>query len=420
MICKERILLKGEKLLQNKKGDSPIVVSSHDVHLDSDYVQWIHDIKERFRGAQIKAAVKVNSEQLLFNWQLGRDLVLRKSEEKWGKGIVEQLSLDLQHEFPEVRGFSARNLWNMKKWYSFYALAKNSGDLIHAVDDKLKLDSIKLQQIGAEIQENNEEEKLHQDGAEISFPSFFGFVPWRHHVEIVSRCNTVEEALFYLQGTIEEGWSRNALIDCIKADLYHNTGTANTNFAEKLPGIQGKIAQEIVKDTYDFSFISLPRGYDETALEEALEQNITRFLLELGTGFAFIGRQKEIVVSGKTRKIDMLFYHIRLKCYVVVELKAVSFEPEFAGKLNFYVNAVNDLIRTPEENPTIGLLICKDKDQTEVQWAFQGIQTPMGVASYDNIKLEEIKKQLPTEKEIQQRIKLAEEEFNLNRKKQGK
>ena len=406
--------------MRKKKNNTPIIVSSHDVHLDSDYVQWIHDIKERFRGAQIKAALKVNSEQLLFNWQLGRDLVLRKTEEKWGKGIVEQLSLDLQHEFPEVRGFSARNLWNMKKWYSFYALARTSGDLIHAVDDKLKLDSIKLQQIGAEIQENNAEEKLHQAGAEISFPSFFGFVPWRHHVEIVSRCNTVEEALFYLQRTIEEGWSRNALIDCIKADLYHNTRMANTNFAEKLPGIQGKIAQEIVKDTYDFSFISLPRGYDETALEEALEQNITRFLLELGTGFAFIGRQKEIVVSGKTRKIDMLFYHIRLKCYVVVELKAVSFEPEFAGKLNFYVNAVNELIRTPEENPTIGLLICKDKDQTEVQWAFQGIQTPMGVASYDNIKLEEIKKQLPTEKEIQHRIELAEEEFNLNRKKQGK
>lgn len=289
-----------------------------------------------------------------------------------------------------------------EKWYSFYALARTSGDLIHAMDDKLKLDSIKLQQIGAEM----------------SFPSFFGFVPWRHHVEIVSKCNSVEEALFYLQSTIEEGWSRNALIDCIKADLYHNKGVANTNFAEKLPGVQRKIAQEIVKDTYDFSFISLPRGYDETALEEALEQNVTRFLLELGTGFAFIGRQKEIVVSGKSRKIDMLFYHIRLKCYVVVELKAVSFETEFAGKLNFYVNAVNDLIRTPDENPTIGLLICKDKDQTEVQWAFQGIQTPMGVASYDNIKLEEIKKQLPTEKEIQHRIELAEEEFNLNRKKQ--
>ena len=227
--------------MRNNKNNTPIVVHSHDVHLDSDYVQWIRDIKERFRGAQIKAVVKVNSEQLLFNWQLGRDLVLRKSEEKWGKGIVEQLSLDLQQEFPEVRGFSARNLWNMKKWYSFYALARTSDNLIRAVDDKLKLNSTKRQQIGAEM----------------SFPSFFGFVPWRHHVEIVSKCNSVEEALFYLQRTIEEGWSRNALIDCIKADLYHNMGVANTNFAEKLPGIQGKIAQEIVKDTYDFSFISL-------------------------------------------------------------------------------------------------------------------------------------------------------------------
>ena len=139
--------------MQDKKGNSPIIVSSHDVHLDSDYVQWIHDIKERFRGAQIKAAVKVNSEQLLFNWQLGRDLVLRKSEEKWGRGIVEQLSLDLQHEFPEVKGFSARNLWNMKKWYSFYALAEDSDDLIQAVDNKFNFGSAKLQQIGAEIKQ---------------------------------------------------------------------------------------------------------------------------------------------------------------------------------------------------------------------------------------------------------------------------
>ena len=208
---------------------------------------------------------------------------------------------------------------------------------------------------------------------------------------------------------------RNALIDYVKADLYHRAGTAITNFAEMLLGIQGTIVQEIVKDTYDLNFITLQSGYNEEDLEDALEQNITSFLLELGTGFAFVGRQKEIIVSGKTRKIDMLFYHIRLKCYVVVELKVVSFEPEFAGKLNFYVNAVNELLKTPDENPTIGLLICKDKNQTEVQWAFQGIQTPMGVASYDNIKIEEIKKQLPSEEQIQKRLELAEEEFFLKK-----
>ncbi len=393
----------------------PRIVKSHDVSVDSDYVQWIHEIKERYRKTQIKAAVKVNSEQLLFNWELGRDIVQRKSEEKWGKGIVEQLSLDLQDEFPKVKGFSARNLWNMKKWYSFYTQEDGSYDLLTDFETNLNVSDEKLHQVGAEVQDSVENEKLHQAGAEIVFPAFFSYVPWRHHVEIVSKCKTVDEALFYIRKTIEEGLSRNALVDYIKSDLYHRTGNAITNFKEMLPGIQGTIAQEIVKDTYDLNFITLQSGYSEEELESALEQNITQFLLELGTGFAFVGRQKEIIVSGKTRKIDMLFYHIGLKCYVVVELKVVSFEPEFAGKLNFYVNAVNELIKAPDDNPTIGLLICKDKNQTEVQWAFQGIQTPMGVASYDNIKIEEIKKLLPTEEQIQKRLELAEEEYNLNK-----
>lgn len=399
-----------------KNSNSPIIVSSHDVHLDSEYVQWIYDIKERFRNTQIKTAIKVNSEQLLFNWQLGRDLVMRKAEEKWGNGIVEQLSLDLRNEFPDIKGFSTTNLWYMKKWYMFYA-----GDdpeklqrLVGEIETQISVIQPRMEQIG----KNVVEEKLQQVIGEFPFPVIFAYVPWGHHIDIITKCDSIEEALFYIYRTIEEGWSRSTLQNCIKSGLYGRTGTAITNFSERLPNIQGKLAQEITKDTYDLGFITLPPDYDEIALEDALEQNITRFLLELGTGFAFIGRQKEIVVSGKARKIDMLFYHIRLKCYVVVELKAVSFEPEFAGKLNFYVNAVNELIRTPDENPTIGLLICKDKDQTEVQWAFQGIQTPMGVASYDNIKLEEIKKQLPTEEQIQQRIELAEEEFNLSRQRQ--
>lgn len=400
--------------MKKEEKQRPIVVSSHDIQLDSNYVSWIYDVKQRFRNTQIRAAVKVNSEQLLFNWKMGRDLVVRKAEDMWGSGIVEQVSLDLQNEFPEAKGFSARNLWSMKKWYSFYALAPESYGLLQNLSEQIDSDSIKLHQVGAEIAEF-ENRKLHQVGAEMSFPTVFGFVPWRHHVEIISRCKSVEEALFYVQKTIEEGLSRSALIDIIKADLYHNFGAAITNFSERLPAVQGKLAQQIMKDTYDLSFVSLPRGYDEDALEEALEKNITQFLLELGTGFAFVGRQKEIVVSGKTRKIDMLFYHIRLRCYIVVELKAVSFEPEFAGKLNFYVNAVDELIRTPDDNPTIGLLICKDKDQTEVQWAFQGIQTPMGVASYDNIRLQEIQAQLPTSEQIQQRINLAEEEFRMGK-----
>ena len=390
----------------------PSLVKTHDVHLDADYIQWLHNIKERYRNTQIKAAVKVNSEQLLFNWQLGRDLVLRRAEDTWGAGVVEQVSLDLQAEFPNVKGFSTTNLWNMKKWYAFYSRHSHNKNLQQLVGEIEYRDDNEKQKELSEVQGT-----LQQDVGELPFPDVFGFVPWGHHVEIVTKCKSIEEALFYVKKIAEEAWSRSALQNYIAADLYHNAGAAITNFSERLPATQSKLAQEITKDTYDLGFITLPADYDESALESALEQNITRFLLELGTGFSFVGRQKEIIVSGKTRRIDMLFYHIKLRCYVVVELKAVAFEPEFAGKLNFYVNAVNDLMKTDADNPTIGLLICKDKDQTEVQWAFQGITTPMGVASYSNVQIQDIKAQLPTAEEIQKRIEQAEEEFRLNRKR---
>lgn len=392
--------------------DKPTVVKSHDIHLDTEYASWIHEVKERYRNTQIKAAVKVNSEQLLFNWMLGRDLVTRKAEEKWGTGIVEQVSLDLQNEFPNIKGFSARNLWNMKKWYLFYSSSSQFENKIKHIADSLNTSVIKLHQVGAEIQEVD---FLHQAGAEIAFPSLFSYIPWRHHVEIITKCKDINESLFYIQRTIQEGWSRAALLNAIEADLYHKTGGAITNFEQHLELTQSKLAKEITKETYDLGFISLPPEYDEKDLEDALEQNITQFLLELGTGFAFVGRQKEIVVAGKTRKIDMLFYHIKLRCYVVVELKVTAFDPEFAGKLNFYVNAVNELIRTENENPTIGLLICKDMNQTEVQWAFQGIQTPMGVATYNQVQIKEITDALPSVEEIQKRIELAEIEFILNK-----
>ena len=396
------------------RNEKPRAVRLHDTKLDKEYVQWIYDIKQRFRNAQIKAAVKVNSEQLLFNWQLGRDLVVRKAEEEWGNGIVEQVSLDLQAAFPEAKGFSARNLWNMKKWYSFYTSYEDFGDAVNALSGQMDISSLKLQQVAAEIQETASEEKLQQVVAEIPFPAIFGFIPWGHHIEIITKCKDLHEALFYVKRTIEEGWSRNALDNCIRADMYHAVGTAVTNFSEKLPTTQGELAQEILKSNYDLGFVSLPPKYDENALEDVLEQRMTRFLLELGEGWAFVGRQKEIIISGKTRKIDLLFYHIYLRCYVVLELKVKPFDPEYAGKLNFYVNAVNEFIRKDSDNQTIGLLICKDMDRTEVQLAFQGITTPMGVATYDNVKIQEIQEYLPTAEQIQQQIEIAEEEYRIS------
>lgn len=383
--------------MPDKVNEKPRFVNSHDITIDKEYVQWINDIKQRYRNAQIKTAVKVNSEQLLFNWQLGRDLVERASEEKWGKGVVEQVSLDLQAEFPGVKGFSARNLWFMKQWYSFYALNNEIADLIENLENNVNVGSGKLNQVGSEM----------------PFPAIFSYVPWKHHVLIVQKSKTIEEALFYIKRTVEEGLSRNALDNSIRADMYHSMGAAVTNFKERLPLPQSLLAQELLKENYDFGFIVIPEKYDETVLEDAIEQRMTRFLLELGEGWAFVGRQKEIIISGKTRKIDLLFYHIYLRCYVVLELKARPFDPEFAGKLNFYVNAVNEFLKRESDNPTIGLLICKDMDRTEVQLAFQGITTPMGVATYDNVRIKEIQEYLPTAEQIQQQVEIAEEEYKM-------
>jgi predicted nuclease of restriction endonuclease-like (RecB) superfamily len=397
--------------------NKPMVVKIHDVNVDQEYVQWIAELKVRYRSAQSKAAVRVNAEQLMFNWELGRDLVLKKAEQRWGSGVVEQVSLDLQAAFPESKGFSTTNLWYMKQWYTFY-----SGASEKLAQLGRELPQKKLQQLGGEFQvvENENNIKLHQAGGEIgiAFPSVFAYVPWRHHVEIVAKSKSIEEALFYILKTVEGNWSRDTLVNCIKADLYHTQGGAITNFSEQLPSPQSQLAQAITKDTYDFGFVSLAEGYKEEALETELETQLTRFLLELGTGFAYLGRQKQIVVAGKTRKLDMLFFHIPLNCYVVVELKTVPFEPEFAGKLNFYVSAVDDLIKTEPQNPTIGLLICSNKDETEVRYAFRGVQTPIGVASYDNVQIKKIEEQLPSVEELKKRIRLLEEELALKKEKE--
>ena len=392
----------------------PYIVKSHNIHIDSDYAEWIADIKKRYRSAQVKAAVKVNAEKILFNWQLGRDLVQKKAEERWGSGVVEQVSLDLKREFPNADGFSVRNLWYMKQWYLFYT--QGGEEILHQDDAELQMTEnqfiTKMHQVGAELSS----EKLHQITGE--FPLPFALVPWRHHVEIITKCKSIDEALFYMGKTIEQGLSRNALINCIKANLYEHQGKIINNFTDHLPALQSKLVQEVLKENYDFGFAMVEHEiYDEAELEEALTKNVTDLLLEVGTGFAFLGRQKELVVGGRSRKIDLLFYHIRLRCYVVCELKAKSFEPEFAGKLNYYVNAVDELLKADDENPTIGLLICSDMDKIDVQWSFKGISTPMGVATYNNIR---IKDALPSQEQLTERVRLLQKELQETKRLMNK
>jgi predicted nuclease of restriction endonuclease-like (RecB) superfamily len=389
----------------------PVMVGSHDVKLDANYAEWIAEVKHRYRSAQVKAAVKVNAEKLLWNWQMGRDLVQKKAEERWGAGIVEQVSLDLRREFPDSSNFSARNLWYMKQWYLFYT--ENMEKLKQLVSEMLPSDEYekKLQQI-----DDDGTEKLKQPVSE--FPLPFACVPWGHHVRIVQHSESVEEALFYVNYTIKEGISRDVLERVMKDNLYNTQGKAPNNFPQHLTPQLAQLALQVVKENYDFGFATVSQEkYDESELEEALHENITALLLEMGNGFAFLGKQREIIVGGRSRKIDLLFYHIRLRCYVVCELKAKPFEPEYAGKLNFYVNAVDELVKQSDDNPTIGLLICSDMNKADVQWSFKGISTPMGVATYNNIR---IKDMLPTQEQLKERMELLKKELKHTKRLMNK
>ena len=396
--------------------NSKIIIGTQNVNLDSDYADWIADLIRRYRAAQVKAAVRVNGEKLLFNWELGRDLVQKKAEERWGSGVVEQVSLDLRREFPDAEGFSASNLWRMKKWYLFYSQdSDNLQRLLRELPEK------KLARPVREIRQTVEKlarpvAEMHQVGA--VFPRLFALVPWGQHIDIVSKCNSLDEAFFYICETIEKGLSRPALQNCIKANLFLHKGKIANNFSDHLPAIQSHLIQEVLKENYDFGFATVEHElYDEHELEEALSQSVTDLLLELGTGFAFIGRQRELITGDNSRKIDLLFYHIRLRCYIVCELKAKPFEPEYAGKLNFYVNAVDDLLKQDDDNPTIGLLICSDMCKADVQWSFRGVSTPMGVATYNNIR---IKDMLPTQEQLKERMELLQRQLRETKRLLGK
>ena len=393
-----------------KKEYTPkIVISSHDVRLDADYAQWIAELKVRYRSAQVKAAVRVNGEKLQFNWELGRDLVQKKAEQRWGSGVVEQVSLDLRKEFPDAEGFSAANLWRMKRWYLFYC---DAGEQLQALSGILK--RVKLARPVQELQMDNGQEDTRLARSVQEFPAAFALVPWGQHIDIVSKCKTLDEAIFYIREVVENGLSRPALQNCIKANLYQHKGQIANNFSEHLPALQSQLVQEVLKENYDFGFATVEHEvYDERELEKALSQSVTELLLEMGNGFAFIGRQRELITGDNSRKIDLLFYHIRLRCYVVCELKARPFQPEYAGKLNFYVNAVDDLLKQDDDNPTIGLLICSDMNKADVQWSFRGISTPMGVATYNNVRIKDV---LPTQEQLKERMELLQRQLRETRR----
>ena len=321
---------------------------------DGDYKSWLTDLKSRIRQSQIKAAVKVDAELLHLYWDLGQDIVARQMETTWGSGFFEQLSKDLRSEFPDMQGFSSTNLKYCKRFYLFYA---RDNSILQQPVEAIP------QQVVAELQAvDNKGDVIRQQVADEfeNHPIFQ--IPWFHHVQIFTKCKSIQEALFYVQKTIENGWSRAVLMNFMGADLFAAQGKALTNFSRLLPEPQSDLANQILKDPYNFDFLTLTDGYKEKELEDALTANITKFLLELGQGFAFVGRQIPVQIGQKERFIDLLFYHLELRCFVVIELKATDFEAEYVGKLGLYVSAINHQKRKEGDNPTIGMIICRTKD----------------------------------------------------------
>ena len=340
---------------------------------NQEYKQWLIDLKKRIRQSQLKAAVKVNSELIILYWSMGKDIVEKQEKAKWGNGFITQLSRDLKEEFPNMQGFSKRNLELIRQWYLFY-----NQEIPIAKQAVSQLKDINVQQLVSQI-------------------------PWGHNIKIVSKCEAIDEALFYINKTIELGWSRDMLDTHLKLGEYNRVGNSTTNFGLTLPTIQSDLAQQVLKDPYSFDFLTLSENYKERELEDALTENITRFLLELGSGFAYVGRQISLQVGDKEFFIDLLFYHLKLRCYVVIELKAVEFIPEFAGKLSFYLSAVNDILAHSADNPTIGLMICKSKNHFVAEYALKGINQPIGVSEYELTKHfpKDFKGSLPTIEEIE-------------------
>jgi predicted nuclease of restriction endonuclease-like (RecB) superfamily len=326
-----------------------------------DYKAFIQDIKQRIQSAQIKAAVSVNQELLRLYWDLAERIVSKQQESAWGDGFLLQMSRDLQAEFPSIKGFSKRNLELMRQWYRFWSV-----------------EPAIAQQLVSQI-------------------------PWGHNLVIIGKIKNTDEAVFYAQKTIQNNWSRAVLTHQIEGGLYQRAGNAINNFLATLPSPHSDLARQTLKDPYNFDFLMLREQHDEQELENALILHITKFLLELGAGFSYLGRQYRLEVAGDEFFMDLLFYHVRLHCYVVIELKTVKFRPEFAGKLNFYISAVDGILKTEQDNPSIGILICKSKNDTVVEYTLQDVHKPIGVSEYTITKHlpEEFKSSLPSIEEIE-------------------
>ncbi|RKY66318.1 MAG: DUF1016 domain-containing protein [Candidatus Latescibacterota bacterium] len=346
------------------------------VPLPAGYVELLEDLKRRIREARVRAALSVNRELVLLYWHIGREILKRQKQEGWGAKVIERLARDLRREFPDMKGFSPRNLKYMRAFAEAYP------------DEQF------VQEVLAQI-------------------------TWYHNITLLEKVKDPTERAWYIQQTIEHGWSRNVLVHQIESGLYHRQGRAITNFERTLPAPQSDLARSLIKDPYVFDFLSLGPEVQERELERALLKHLRDFLLELGTGFAFVGSQCHLEVGGEDFYIDLLFYHLKLRCFVVIDLKMREFRPEDAGKMNFYLSAVDDLLRHPEDRPSIGLILCKTKNRLVVEYSLRDMNKPIGTASYQLTRTlpADLQESLPSVEELEAELGRVENEDKVGSKK---
>jgi len=334
--------------------------------LPDDYDAFLNDLKERIRTAQIRAALAVNKELILLYWQIGQDILARQRQQGWGAKVIQKLAKDLKKTFPDLKGFSRTNLLYMRAFAEAYP------------DEEF------VQQLAGQI-------------------------PWFHNCVLLDKVKDDIERQWYIQKTIENGWSRNVLVMQIETNLYQRQGSAITNFKQTLPQTESDLAHQILKSPYNLEFLNLHEEARERELEQALVRHMRDFLLELGVGFSFVGNQYRLEVEGDEFWIDLLFYHLKLRCFVVIELKVTEFKPEYSGQINFYVNVVDDLLRHPDDQPTIGIVLCRSKKKTVVEYALKGMNQPIGVSTYhlgDKLP-EQLQESLPTVEQLEMELNTA-------------
>ncbi len=367
-------------------------LKNNPILVKSDYAVWLKELKTKIRSTQVKAALAASRQLILFYWELGEDLSRKLAETNWGSKIIDQLAKDLRLEFPDIQGFSRTNLYYTKKFYEYFSTFSDREQIIPPTGGQMDSPLMPLSRAQ-------------------TFPLIVqqlgGQLPWSHIKILLDKVSGHQEALFYIQQTIENGWNRDVLGVQIKSNLFGRQGKAISNFNETLPKPQSDLAQQTIKDPYTFDFLAMTQPYNERDIENQLIGHITKFLLELGKGFAFIGKQYHLEVGESDYYLYLLFYHVKLKCYVVIELKNTKFIPEYAGKLNFYLSAVDSLLKTEDDQPTIGIMLCRDKNKIETEFALRDINKPMGVSEFTLTEVlpDKLKGSLPTVEEIEADMK---------------